>query len=311
LNLPKKILVTGATGVLGRAVLKKLSFERCEVLAPKRCELDLLDQAATTAYLKAHAPDGIIHLAATVFGLGGNMKNQKRAILENSAINLNIFSAVALYPPENFFFAGTVASYPYPYAEMPLREEVFFNGLPHGGEFGYAMAKRHAYGYLKILSEETGMQSTYGVFTNLYGEYDRFNADSGHVIPSLIFKAHDAVSQNIPLCVWGDGSAGRDFLHADDAAQAIILCLSRGDKFQLLNISSAMPMSIKYISERIALEAGISKIQFDTSKPFGIKLRVVDNSRLKKLGFNPEVTIEEGLSRTYRWFLKNQVNIRK
>ncbi len=308
-----KCLVTGSGGVLGRAVVDQLN--QCgfgDVLSPSRRELDLLDPNATEAFLAANSPDVVVHLAATVFGLGGNMKNQQRAVIENSAINHHLFSAVAKYPVEKFFFAGTVASYPYPYREMPLKEEQFFNGLPHSGEFGYAMAKRHAYSYLRILGQETGMRCTYGIFTNLYGNHDRFDVEGGHVIPSLIAKAHDAASRGVPLDVWGDGSAERDFLHADDAASAIMLCLNNDDEAErLINISSGEAVSVRHITECIASEAGVTDIRFNSDKPVGIQKRVVDNTQLKSLGFVPKVTIEDGLSRTYRWFTENQVNIRQ
>ncbi|MBB5577640.1 MULTISPECIES: NAD-dependent epimerase/dehydratase family protein [Rhizobium] len=307
-----RCLVTGARGVLGRAVVDQIGELGVETLfAPTRNELDLQDAVATERFLAEHRPNVVIHLAATVFGLAGNMKNQLRSIFENSAINQNIFGAIAKYPVDYFFFAGTVASYPYPYVEMPLKEEQFFNGLPHSGEFGYAMAKRHAYGYLRILSEETGMRFTYGIFTNLYGSHDRFDVDGGHVIPSLVAKAHEASWHGRPLKVWGDGSAERDFLHAKDAARAIVFCAETPGADTLVNISSGEAVSIERITRRIADEARVNEIHFEVDKPVGIKRRVVDNSRLRALGFEPKVKIDDGLAFTYKWYAENQVDIRR
>lgn len=304
--------MTGAGGVLGRAISAYLAAAGDkEILAPCRRELDLLDQTATENYISHHRPTEIIHLAATVFGLAGNMKNQIRAVFENSAINHNLFSAILKNPVERFFFAGTVASYPFPYARMPLKEDDFFAGLPHSGEFGYAMAKRHAYSYLRILREEAGMDFSYGIFTNLYGEHDRFDVDSGHVIPSLVSKAHRAAALGEALRVWGDGSAERDFLHVEDAAHAVSLVMRQTELPELVNISSGQAVTVSHITHCIATAAGVENVIFDVDKPVGIRRRVVDNTRLRSFGFSPKVSIEDGLSRTYRWFAENQVDIRQ
>ncbi|MGX5804455.1 NAD-dependent epimerase/dehydratase family protein [Bradyrhizobium sp. Arg314] len=307
-----RCLVTGASGVLGRAIVLQLERLGVDVvLKPSRQELDLLDENATQRYFSAHRPDTVIHLAATVFGLAGNMNNQLRAVIENSAINHHVFSAIAKYPVKNFFFAGTVASYPYPYLEMPLREDHFFSGLPHSGEFGYAMAKRHAYSYLRILNEEIGMRYTYGIFTNLYGDHDRFDATNGHVIPSLVVKAHRAALTKTPLEVWGDGSAERDFLHVEDAAKGVMLCLTNTGLQSFVNISSGNGVTIRAVTECIASEAGVSDVRFNVDRPVGIKTRIVDNSQLRSVGFVPEVSIECGLARTYKWYDGNQAGIRQ
>lgn len=310
--LESRCLVTGAGGVLGRAIVRQLERLGVNVvLKPSRQELDLLDENATERYFSVHRPDTVIHLAATVFGLAGNMKNQFRALVENSAINHHVFSAVAKYPVKNFFFAGTVASYSYPYRQMPLREDHFFAGLPHSGEFGYSMAKRHAYSYLQILSEEIGMRYTYGIFTNLYGDHDRFDATNGHVIPSLVVKAHRAALTKTPLEVWGDGTAERDFLHAEDAAKGVMLCLTNAGLQNFVNISSGNGVSIRAVTERIASEAGVSDVRFNVDRPVGIKTRVVDNSKLTSAGFVPEISIECGLARTYKWYDDNQAGVRQ
>ncbi|TPN83191.1 NAD-dependent epimerase/dehydratase family protein [Mesorhizobium sp. CU2] len=311
-KLDSRCLVTGASGVLGRAIVRQL--ERLgvrDVLRPSRQELDLLDENETRRYFSTYRPDTVIHLAATVFGLAGNMKNQLRAVTENSAINHHIFSAIAKYPVNNFFFAGTVASYPYPYLEMPLREDNFFTGLPHSGEFGYAMAKRHAYSYLEILCKEIGMRYTYGIFTNLYGDHDRFDVTNGHVIPSLVVKAHRAALTKTPLEVWGDGTAERDFLHAEDAARGVMLCLTNAGLQNFVNISSGIGVTIRQVTECIASEAGVSDVRFNVDRPVGIRSRVVDNSKLRSAGFAPEISLQCGLARTYKWYEDNQAGIRQ
>lgn len=312
LDRNKPVIITGSGGVVGKAVLAYLQLKGfTRLLAPTRQEMNLLDIVSTQAYLAANRSQAIIHLASVVFGLGGNLKHQLRSALENTAINNNLFAALQQYPVERLFFAGTVASYPFPYRTMPLVEERFFEGLPHYGEFGYAMAKRHAYTYLRILAEEIGLRYTYGIFTNLYGPHDRFDIENGHVIPSLIAKAYSAAQSGVALEVWGDGSAQRDFLHAEDVAQAILICLDQNDANRLINISSGQGVSIRHVAETTAAIAGIAQLHFASDKPVGIPSRVVDNKQLISLGFVPSISIEDGLSSTYNWYASNIGNIRR
>lgn len=306
-----KVLVTGAAGGLGKAIIAALANQGyCNVLAPSRQELDLLDAASVDNYFACHRPGAVIHLASVVFGLQGNLDNQMRSLMENSAINANVFSAINNHPVRYVFFAGTVAAYAYPYKQIPLVESDFFDGLPHGGEFGYAMSKRHAYAYLKVLKDTKGIDFTYGVFTNLYGENDRFNDNSGHVIPSLIMKAHTAKLENKPFLVWGDGSAERDFLHFDDAASAVLLCMEKRSTPELVNISSGNVTTIKQLSELICRFAGVDKIEYQVDKPVGIKSRVVSNTQLRGLGYSQRISLESGIQRLYNWYSENVLGVR-
>lgn len=307
-----KVLVTGAGGGLGKVLLSTLrSRGYSMVLAPSRYDLNLLDAESVSRYIGMHQPNAVVHLAALVFGLQGNLDNQMRSLLENSQINANIFSALNINPVDYFFFAGTVASYAYPYKRIPLAEEDFFSGLPHDGEFGYAMSKRHAYAYLKILKDTKGTNFTYGIFTNLYGENDRFNDNAGHVIPSLITKANRALLEKKPLLVWGDGTAERDFLHFDDAAQAILRCMEIGTTPELVNISSGRSTSIRMLTELVCKTAGVADVEFQIDKPVGIQSRVVDNTLLRNLGFSQSIGLDFGIQRLYRWYSENMSGVRQ
>jgi GDP-L-fucose synthase len=307
-----KVLVTGAGGGLGKVVLSTLRSQGYSmILAPSRDDLNLLDAESVSRYIGRHQPNAVVHLAALVFGLQGNLDNQMRSLLENSKINENIFSALYIHPVDYFFFASTVAAYAYPYKRIPLVEEDFFGGLPHGGEFGYAMSKRHAYAYLKILKDTKGTNFTYGIFTNLYGENDRFNDNAGHVIPSLITKANRALLEKKPLLVWGDGTAERDFLHFDDAAKAILRCMEIGTTPELVNISSGRSTSIRMLTELVCKTAGVAEIEFQIDKPVGIKSRVVDNTLLRNLGFSESIGLDFGIQRLYRWYSENISGVRR
>lgn len=309
------ILVTGATGLLGRSLVRHLENKGViPLLTPSRAELDLTDRSSVIEYFEKHKPQTVYHLAALVFGLGGNSKNQLRSLSENGMVNDNLFMACAAYPPKHMFFAGTVAAYPYPYKTMPLIEDEFFDGLPHRGEFGYAMAKRNAYGYLEILSEETEMKFTYGILTNLYGPGDRFDIENGHVVPSLIAKAYNASHSGLALNVWGDGSATRDFMFIEDAASAISHCIdaqeNSGKSNGLVNISSGEEVSIGYLAQCVATQFEGLKLEFDTSGAVGVPKRVIDNSRLKQLGFQGFTPMADGISATCDWYKDNAESAR-
>lgn len=305
------VLVTGAGGGLGKAVLSTLRSQGYSmILAPSRHDLNLLDAESVSRYIGLHRPNAVVHLAAVVFGLQGNLDNQMRSLMENSQINANVFAALNSHPVDYFFFAGTVAAYAYPYKRIPLIEDNFFGGLPHGGEFGYAMSKRHAYAYLKVLKDTKDTNFTYGIFTNLYGENDRFNDNAGHVIPSLIMKANRALIEKKPFLVWGDGTAERDFLHFDDAAQAILRCMEIGATPELVNISSGRSTSIRMLTELVCKTAGVTDIEFQIDKPVGVQSRIVDNTVLRSLGFTQSISLDFGIQRLYRWYSENILGVR-
>ncbi|MGC6369537.1 NAD-dependent epimerase/dehydratase family protein [Pseudomonas sp. K2I15] len=311
ISLDSAILITGAGGGLGKALLASLRKKGYKnILTPSRQVLDLLDPKAVANYFSEHKPQVVLHLASVVFGLLGNLENQMRSLVENTQINSNLFSAINENPVDYVFFAGTVAAYSYPYVQVPLQEADFFAGLPHGGEFGYAMSKRHAYAYLRILAETKRVKFTYGVFTNLYGENDRFNENSGHVIPSLIMKAHRASQAGQPFYVWGDGTAQRDFLHFEDAAEAVVLCMMSDASSPLINISSGVAATIRELTGLIAQEAGVTDVRFQSDKPVGIQSRVVDNELLTTLGFSQSISLQQGIERLYKWYSENVKEIR-
>ncbi|MEL6845052.1 MAG: NAD-dependent epimerase/dehydratase family protein, partial [Bacteroidota bacterium] len=208
-----------------------------------------------------------------------------------------------------------VASYPFPYSSMPLEEKDFFAGLPHGGEFGYAMAKRHAHAFLDILSKEKDITFTYGILTNLYGPGDRFDIENGHVVPSLVAKANQAANDGTVLNVWGNGEATRDFLFIEDAARAIEHCIKHQEHPSLanglVNISSAQEVSIRTLAECIAQHSGDVPIEFDKSGAVGVPRRVIDNTKLLASGFSGFTSIEEGIKATCKWYAENVGVVRR
>lgn len=308
-----KILITGASGLLGyglKHAITKLNRPDIKLFCPSRKEMDCLDATSVDQYIQTIKPDYVFHLAALVFGLKGNLNNQLLSLSKNSLINNNIFSAISKTPVKKFFYASTVAAYAYPYENLPLKEEDLLKHEPHWGEFGYAMAKRQALSYLKILEKNNSIPYVYGLFTNLYGPNDRFNKSNGHVIPSLILKALDANQTGKELTVWGKSTTTRDFLYSLDAGSAALHALANLDG--IINIASGVESSMKEVTDAIIKRLpNISKVVWQSDQPVGIPRRSVDVSLLSNSGFTPKFSLEKGISETISWALNNAKNLRQ
>jgi GDP-L-fucose synthase len=296
--------------MLGQALIGELVAAGYQnILAPERAELDLLDTQAVKAYMSHHGPHWVFHLASIVYGLLGNMRNQIAAIADNTLINHNVLSAAGAVGVSKIFYAGSVAAYPYPYPALPLREEMFWQGVPHSGEYGYASAKRHALAYLEVLHEAAGIDYCYGVLTNLYGPNDRFDNWNGHVIPSLIHRLHVALRSGDDLRVWGDGSARRDFMHAQDAARAILVGMH--NVTGVMNISSGSTASVREVVEMLVNKVKYRKrIVWQTEMPVGIPERSVCNRVLRGHGFSCTFDLGSGLATTWEWYKRHSQSLR-
>jgi GDP-L-fucose synthase len=306
-----RILVTGAHGMVGSAIVKNLRDQGFHnLLLPHQSEVDLKSSDATQKYFAERKPEFVFHLAAMVFGLAGNMRNQLASLSQNTLINHNVLVNCAALRVKKVFFAGTVASYPFPYKALPLVEDHLFDGQPHGGEFGYACAKRHAAAYLEVMQKDLGIPFTYGLFTNMYGPNDRFDIENSHVIPSLIRKLHDAKRHGTAFRIWGDGTAKRDFLHVNDAAVAAVLSFLRYDGF--INISSGHASSmLDVVNGLLKAQPFDGKVEWDTSAPSGIPERSVSNRKLQELGFKPTYELETGLVDAYNWYINHLLEARQ
>ena len=306
------ILIIGAGGVLGTAISEQLVFRGFDrVLTPTKLEMDCLNEQDVFGYLEREKPDYVFHLASLVYGIKGNMHNQANSFRQNTLMSLYVLNACAQFGVKKVFYAGTVASYPYPYPEFPLKEESFWSGKPHYGEYGYALAKRNTLGHLEILKNTIGMDFCYGIFTNLYGKNDKFNTETGHVIPSLVAKAASAEKSAMKeLAVWGNPTVTRDFLYADDAANAAILAMDHysGE----INIASGIETSMGEVSEALlkAAEVPIS-VRWVGDQPIGIPKRYSDITRLTELGFKAKYDIDAGVKETLSWYKANPEKIRR
>ena len=297
-----RVLITGGTGMVGRSIKKSLE-ERYEltVASPTRSELDLEDKNKVRKFFDEFQPNYIFHLAGKVHGLGGNLLYPIETLSSNIVINDSVLSACSADSVRKIFFAGTVASYEYPIKELPLQEAAIFQGEPHSGEYGYAMAKRLGYSYLKLLSDKFSKKFVYGIFTNLYGPYDRFNQVSGHVIPSLVSKLFEAKKNDVDLQVWGRQDTTRDFLFVEDAANAALLLMEKSSG--IFNIATGRERSMQDVVNALILASDFSgRVIWETTKPIGIARRYSDIKPIENLGFSARVDLIEGVAKTWQWY---------
>jgi len=306
MNEKSKIMVTGGSGMLGKALISVLIDRGFKIiLSPTRHELDLMNEKKVSEFLNKEKPEFIFHLASLVYGLKGNMRNQFDSLVNNTKIYSNILESLGSdYRPKKIFFAGTVASYGFPYVKQPIVEEDLFVGFPHDGEYGYAMAKRHAYSYLKIGKDLHSVDFVYGLLTNLFGENDTFNSENGHVIPSLISKAvlaYKTEKENFE--VWGNGGSSRDFLYVRDAAKAILFLMLNGQG--IYNISTGKENTMEILANSISKNL-LDKVKpiWNENEPIGVSRRAVSNDKLKKLGFDDFTDFDLAIQKTISWYME-------
>jgi len=299
------ILITGANGLAGSAVVEHLCTRGFTGLVPvTRHECDLRDPAAVMKLFDRIEPEYVYHPAATVYGIMGNMKNQAKSFYDNTLINTNVIHASHVVASvKKIVVMGTNAIYPWP-PKLPYAEDNIFDGRPHYMESGYGHAKRHMLAMLEAYKESHGLDYAYLVSGNLYGPRDRFNVETGHVLPSLIKKFYDAsISPDDVVSIWGDGTPTRDFLYSADLADCVSFFM--GNLFTgAINIGSGEASSIMGVAGMLSNISGVGpdRIQFDKTKPNGRPDCYADLSRLRELGFVARTPIVTGLSLTYDWF---------
>jgi GDP-L-fucose synthase len=303
-NLDKsdRILVTGAAGLMGSALVDHLRAEGYENVSPlARADCDLGDTAATFAEFERRRPVHVFHAAARVYGIGGSLKNQGPLFYDNCVMNTNVVEASRRADVRKVTVMGTGAVYPFPSPGLPLKEEMIFLGRPHSAHAGYANAKLAMLAMLEAYHDSYGLEWAYIVSANLFGPRDRFDAETGNVVPSLIKKFYDAKKSGGAVTVWGDGSAQRDFVYIKDAARIALGVMNSVDG--PVNMGSGQVYRIGDVVDALAEIAGMGdRIEWDHSKPNGQGYRAYDLSKIGGLGVKPAYSISEGLKETWDWY---------
>lgn len=300
-----RIVVTGGAGFLGRHLCAKLRERGCrEVLVPEYPEYDFTKEEDVARMYATMKPDIVIHLAAVVGGIGANRAHPGLFFYANMAMGLHLIEHARRNRIRKFVHTGTVCAYP-KFAPVPFKEEDLWNGYPEETNAPYGIAKKALFVMLDGYKREYGLNSAVVVPVNLYGPGDNFDPESSHVIPALIRKCEEARESGADHIVcWGTGSASREFLYVEDAAEGIIRAAERIDTPEPINLGTGREIKIKDLVELIARLCGFrGRIEWDTSKPDGQPRRCLDTSRAKRLlDWQAQMDFEEGLRRTIAWY---------
>ena len=303
----QRIVVTGGAGFLGQAVcrtLRERGVPSDRIIVPRRREFDLTVEADVARLYDQARPDVVIHLAAEVGGIGANMAHPGRFFFANMAMGLHLVEHARRNGLKKFVHTGTVCAYP-KHCPVPFREDDLWNGYPEETNAPYGVAKKAIFVMLDGYRREYGMASAVALPVNLYGPGDNFDPASSHVIPALIRKCEEArLAGADDVVCWGTGSATREFLYVDDAAEGIVRAAEVMEEPVPINLGGGAEIAIRDLVVKIAAACGFTgRVVWDASKPDGQPRRGLDISRARSLlGWQPRQTFDAGLAATVAWW---------
>ncbi len=295
-----RVFVAGHRGMVGAALVRRLSSEGCEVLTATRQELDLTNQQAVTSWMAKARPDVVFLAAAKVGGILANATYPAAFLYENLMIEANVIHAAHQEKVRKLLFLGSTCIYP-KMAPQPIHEDSLLTGPLEPTNEWYAIAKIAGLKLAQAYAKEHGDNFISVQPTNLYGPGDNYDLKASHVLPALLRKAHNAKQSGATeLVVWGSGTPLREFLHVDDLADAVVFLAKTYSGFEPVNIGSGAEVSIRQLAELVCKTVGFQgKLVFDASKPDGTPRKLSDCSRLHGLGWNRARGLEQGLAETY------------
>jgi len=303
----KCIWVAGHNGMVGSAVSRRLQSENCKIIEVNRNDLDLCNKDAVLEWMKNASPDAIIIAAAKVGGIYANQEKPVDFLEENLYIQTNILHAAHLCDVERLLLLGSSCIYP-KNSKQPIKEDSLLTDTLEPTNESYAVAKIAGIKLCQAYRKQYKRDWISAMPTNLYGPGDNYDLETSHVLPALLRKFHEAKTSGVnEVVLWGTGSPLREFMHCDDLADALIFLLKNYSSDQHINIGSGVEISILSLAEMIADVVGYdAKLTFDVNKPDGTPRKLMDSSRLQKLGWNGARSLRDGLSSTYQeWLNEN------
>jgi GDP-L-fucose synthase len=307
MNKSDKIFVAGHRGMVGSAIVRRLKVEGfSNLLTRDRSELDLADESAVAKFFAEKRPTIVIDAAAKVGGIKANNDFPVEFLLGNLRIQNNVIHSAYESGVRKLLFLGSSCIYP-KFAPQPIPETALLSGPLEPTNEAYAIAKIAGVKLCQAFSREYGAKFVSAMPTNVYGPNDNFDLETSHVLAALIRKAHEAkVRKDKKLTVWGTGKPRREFLHVDDLASACLLLLEKYDSPEIINVGCGEDISIRELSELICDVVGFhGELAWDTSKPDGTPRKLLDVTKLRALGWKPAIPLQDGITRTYEWFLAN------
>jgi GDP-L-fucose synthase len=297
------VIVAGATGLAGSAIVKAIESQGKSVIGISRSVVDLTDEKATVDFISKAKPSLIVDAAAKVGGIGANNSYPVEFLTDNLTIQSNLMNAAHKAGVPNFVFLGSSCIYPRDCAQ-PIKEEYLMTGPLEETNSAYAIAKIAGIELINSYRKEYGTRWISLMPTNLYGPRDNFDLTASHVLPAFIRRFVEATESGADKVVlWGSGTPLREFLHVDDLAEAVLVASEKYDSSLHLNVGSGEDLAIKELAEKVAAAAGFTgKIEWDSSKPDGTPRKVLDVSRVKALGWKPTITLDEGIASTIAWY---------
>lgn len=308
-----KIYIAGHRGMVGSAIWRQLEAQGYSNLIGKTsAELDLRNQNAVEEFFNQEKPEVVIDAAARVGGILANNSFPYQFLMENMQIQNNLIQASLDVEVNKFIFLGSSCIYP-KLAPQPLKEEYLLTGSLEPTNDAYAVAKITGIKACEAIRKQFNKDYVSLMPTNLYGTHDNFDLKTSHVLPAMIRKFHDAkLDNNAPVMLWGSGTPMREFLFVDDMAASVIFALENRLPEHLYNVGTGEDLTIKELAQTIQKIVGHEgNIEWDSSKPDGTPRKLMDISKMHELGWKHQVNLEEGISRTYQWFLENQDNFKQ
>lgn len=304
-----KVYIAGHKGMVGSAILADLQNNGYEnLITINSSELDLRDQNAVDHFISSEKPDLVIIAAARVGGILANNEYPWQFLYDNLMIESNLINASHQNGVQDLIFLGSSCIYP-KMAPQPLKEEYLLTGPLEPTNEWYAIAKITGIKLCQALNKQFDRNYISMMPTNLYGPRDNFDLRTSHVLPAMIRKFHEAKqNDNAPVFLWGSGTPMREFLHVNDLAKSVRFVMEYNGKleYDLINAGTGKDLTIRKLAETVQRVVGHNgEIRWDDSKPDGTPRKLMDVSRINKLGWNAVIDLEEGISETYKWFLGN------